>query len=377
MSLGAQAGPDAADAGSADAAAVPGRVARRLPTAVKRTLAGIAGVALMAGSASGFYLTADAFDERIEVVIAARPLSRGDVLTAADLARAEALLGGIPYIGWTPDIGDALAGFALSDDVPAGGLVGPHLLVASASEPIGDELEVVVPLDTSLAPSGVTEGELVLLIDPGVPPSDDGPGRPRSVMRVLELRGFDGSSVRMFVAPEEWVWWRSLTARLGTTPMALPVPLGGDPADLAHRLDRLWTAEHADAASALHPFGDGWLDQAAPGELEVLVPIDASLAPSGVAEGDLVLLVDPGAAPSGGSSGRPRSVLRSLVLEHYEPGVLGIWAEPEEWAWWDALPLNLGAAPMVLRVAPGTDVDDVAERLDDQWLSQWQQAGAN
>jgi len=98
---------------------------------------------------------------------------------------------------------------------------------------------------------------------------------------------------------------------------------------------------------------------------------------AGVAEGDLVLLVDPGAAPSGGSSGRPRSVLRSLVLEHYEPGVLGIWAEPEEWAWWDALPLNLGAAPMVLRVAPGTDVDDVAERLDDQWLSQWQQAGAN
>ena len=119
------------------------------------------------------------------------------------------------------------------------------------------------------------------------------------------------------------------------------------------------------------------MQEAAPGELEVLVPIDTSLAPSGVSRGDLVLLVDPGAAAAGGNAGRPRSVLRAVVLEHYEPGVLGIWAEPEEWAWWDALPVRLGAAPMVLRVAPGTDVSDVADRLNDQWLSQWQQAQAS
>lgn len=344
---------------------------------MRRVLLAVLGIVLLAGSVAGFYLTAGAFDERIEVVVASRPLSKGDVLTASDVTRADAILGEIPYIGWTPEVGDALAGFALSDDVPAGGLVGPHLLVASASEPIGDELEVVVPLDTSLVPSGVAEGDVVLLIDPGVTPSDNGPGRPRSVMRVLELRGFDGSNVRMFVAPEEWVWWRSMAARLGATPMALPVPLGGDPADLAERLDQLWATEYADATSALHQFGDGWLDEAAPGELEVLVPIDASLAPSGVAEDDLVLLVDPGAAPSGGNAGRPRSVLRALVLEHYEPGVLGIWAEPEEWAWWDALPSNLGAAPMVLRVAPGTDVNNVTQRLNEQWLSQWQRTQAS
>ena len=73
------------------------------------------------------------------------------------------------------------------------------MLVPASSEPIGDELEVVVPLDTSLAPSGAFEGDVALLIDPGATPSGDGPGRPRSVIRQLELRGFDGSSVRLFV----------------------------------------------------------------------------------------------------------------------------------------------------------------------------------
>ena len=124
----------------------------------------------------------------------------------------------------------------------------------------------------------------------------------------------------------------------------------------------------------MHPFGQEWLTQGAPGELEVLVPLDTSLAPSGVAEGDLVLRVDPGAPASGRSAGRPRSVLREVTLDHYRDGVLGIWAQPEEWAWWAALPARLGAAPMALRVASGTATRDVARRLDEQWLSQWQQS---
>lgn len=361
----------------AASAAEPKRQRRRLSAAARRALLAFLGVALLAGSVAGFYLTSDAFDDRISVVVVAEPIARGHILSSDDLAAAEVHLGDIPYIEWTPDAAAALSGFAISDHIPAGGLVGPHMLVSASSEPIGDELEVVVPLDVSLAPSGASEGDLALLIDPGVTPSGDGPGRPRSVIRLLELRGFDGSSARLFVPPEEWVWWRTLPNALGATPMALPVPLGGDAADLTARLDALWAAEHAEATAALHPFGEDWLAEGAPGELEVLVPIDTSLAPSGVARGDLVLLVDPGAAAAGGSAGRPRSVLRAVVLEHYEPGVLGIWAEPEEWVWWHALPARLGAAPMVLRVAPGTDVSDVAERLNQQWRSQWQQSQAS
>ncbi len=356
--------------------AKPMRARRKLSAASRRVVLVGLGVVLVVGSILGFYVAADAFDDRVRVVVASRPIARGQILDPSDLSQAEAHLGDIPYIAWTPDAANSLAGFAVSDQIPGGGLVGPHMLVPAASKPIGDELEVVVPLDTSLSPSGAAEGDVALLIDPGKTPSGDGSGRARSVMRVIELRGFDGSSARMFVPPEEWVWWRSLQRMLGATPMALPVPLGGDAADLAERLDRLWAVEHAEATAALHPFGDEWLDEAQPGELEVLVPIDTSLAPSGVAQGDLVLLIDPGAAAAGGGAGRPRSVLRAVVLEHYEPGVLGVWAEPEEWAWWDALPANLGAAPMVLRVAPASDIDDVAERLNEQWLAQWQQAGA-
>ncbi|MYI26466.1 MAG: hypothetical protein F4064_00065 [Acidimicrobiales bacterium] len=376
MSPAASDEPDADVAGGDGDAAVPGRVRRRLSSASKRILTAVAGLALLGGSVAGFYYFADAFDERTRVVVAASDIGRGQVLTEADLTWAWALLGDITHIPWTPDAAPGLAGLAAAEPIPAGTLVAPHLLTVVSSQPVGDELEAVVPLDASLAPSDVREGEMVLLIDPGVVPSGDGPGRPRSVLRQLVLRGFDGSSMRLFVPPAEWAWWRGLPAKLGATPLVLPLPLGGDGAELSARLDALWAAEHAEATAALHPFGQDWLAQGARGELEVLVPLDTSLAPSGVAEGDLVLLVDPGAPPSGGSAGRPRSVLRAVTLDHYRDGVLGIWAQPEEWAWWESLPARLGAAPMALRVAPGTATRDVARRLDEQWLWQWQQSQA-
>lgn len=367
---------DAAVPGADDepgSAGVPQRLRRRLGSAAQRALMALGGVVLVGGSVAGFWWTADAFDERVRVVVAAGPIPRGQVLTAGDLAPADALLGDIPHLEWSPQAAAAVAGFAVSDHVPAGGLIGPHLLVDAGSGPMGDVLEAVVPVDTSLSPGGAVEGDVALLIDPGAPPSGDGPGRVRSVLRTVTLTGFDGSSFRVLAPPEEWVWWRALPRALGAPPMVLPVPLGGDPAGLAARLDALWATEHAAATAALHPFGEEWLSRGAPGELEVLVPIDASLAPSGIAQGDTVLLVDPGAAAGGGSAGRPRSVLRAVVLKHYRDGVLGVWAQPEEWAWWEALPGRLGAAPMALRVPPGTDTAEVAARLDEQWLTQWQQ----
>ena len=91
--------------------------------------------------------------------------------------------------------------------------------------------------------------------------------------------------------------------------------------------------------------------EAGPGELEVIVDLDASLAPSGVAEGDLVLLVDPGAAPLGNDSGRAQSVIGMLELVNYAGGQMQMFVGPEEWLYWRSLPDDLGAAPMVLPVA--------------------------
>ncbi len=330
-------------------------------------------MALMILSVAGFWATAAAFDERIAVVVAARDLPEGHVLGAADVAAAEVLLGDVPHIAWTADAPGALEGLAVRHGLAAGSLVGADVLVEPSAGAFGDMLEVVVPLDASLVPSGVREGDVVLLIDPGLAPSHGRAGRPRSVIRTLELAGFDGSAMRLFVPPAQWVWWRALPAELGAVPMVLPVPLGGDAVALASELDGLWAAAYEQEAAALQPFGAGWRAHAAPGELEVLTPLDLGLAPSGVAQGDLVLLVDPGAPRGSAGGGRPRSVLRAVRLEHYEDGVLGVWAQPAEWVWWKSLPERLGAAPMVLRVPEGTDTGTVAEELNDRWRRQWEQ----
>lgn len=352
--------------------AVPERTRRRLPRAAKRALVGLAGLVLMAASVAGFWATAAAFDQRIAVAVAARDLPRGHVLTAADLSSAEVLLGDVPHVVWSHGTAEALAGLALERALPAGSLVTADMLVEPSVGAFGDALEVVVPVDTSLSPSGVHEGDTVLLIDPGVAPSHQQPGRRRSVIRSLALAGFDGSSMRLFVPPAEWVWWRALPAELGAAPMVLPVPLGGDAAALAADLDELWAASYEREAAALHPFGDEWRAQAAPGELEVIIALDLSLAASAITEGDLALLVDPG-VPRGSGGGRPRSVLRAVRLEHYRDGMLGVWAEPREWVWWRTLPQRLGAAPMVLRVTEGSDTDAVADELNDRWRRAWEQ----
>lgn len=326
----------------------------------------------MAASVLGFWWTAAAFDERTPVVVATRDLPAGHVLSASDLTSAAVLLGDIPYIAWTADAPGALAGLAVDSLVPAGSLIGTHLLAEPSQGAFGNALEVVVPVDASLAPSGVGEGDTVLLIDPGVAPSSAGAGRPRSVIRTLRLDSFDGSAMRLFVAPAQWVWWRALPAELGASPMVLPVPLGGDPESLAAELDRLWAASHETEVAALSPFGDQWRTQSVPGRLEVIVPLDLSLVPSGIAEGELALLVDPGAPRDGTGGGRPRSVLRSVRLDHYRDGMLGIWAEPAEWVWWRSLPSRLGAVPMVLRVPDGTDTAAMADELDEQWHQAWE-----
>ena len=127
-----------------DSAGVPQRVRRRLGSTARRALMALGGAVLAGGSVAGFWWTADAFDERVQVVVAAGPIPRGQVLTAGDLAPADALLDGIPHLEWSPQAAAALAGFAVSDHVPAGGLIGPHLLVDAGSRPMGDMLEAVV-----------------------------------------------------------------------------------------------------------------------------------------------------------------------------------------------------------------------------------------
>ncbi len=355
------------------AAGVPTRAPRRLSGGARRVVVAAAGLLLAAGSIAGFVRTADAFDERAAVVVAARDLPRGHVLSAGDLDAALVLPGAVPHLEWSDAAAAALAGLAVTHSVPAGSLVTAGMLAGPAAGAFGDRLEVLVPVDTSLAPSGVAEGDLVLLIDPGAAPSGSGPGRARRVIDTLVAESLAGNALRLFAPPAEWVQWRTLAARLGGLPLVLPVPLGGDAAGLAAELNAVWAADHQMAAAAGSPLGAVWETAGGPGLLQTVVAVDVSLSASGVAQGDLALLVDPGVPLDAASGGRPRSVLRSVRLDHYRDGLLGIWAEPAEWVWWQSLAQRLGAAPMLLRVSPDADTDAVSADLNEAWRKHWEQ----
>ena len=116
--------------------------------------------------------------------------------------------------------------------------------------------------------------------------------------------------MRLLLPPEEWAQWEALLEDVGGTLMVVEPEAGADEEETMRRLDTVWAAQWAAKVEEVAQSIAAAEPEAGPGELEVIVSLDAGLVPSGVAEGDLVLLIDPGAAPLGNDSGRPRSVLR-------------------------------------------------------------------
>ena len=359
---------------SAPSAARAKKARRQMPESTKRLLLIILGVLVLVGSVAGFYLTSDAFDERVAVLVAARDISAGDTLSAADFGSDLVVAGAIPHLPYTPSVPAAFEGTVAIQAIPRGALVRYEMIAEVSTELDGVGLEVIVPLDLTLATDDVAEGKTVLLVDPGVEPAEGDEGRPRRVVREFVLTGFEGSQMRLLLPPEEWAEWEALLEDVGGTLMAVDLEPGTDIEETRRRLDAVWLTQWqvqvdeiaaAAAAAAAEP-------QAGPGELEVIVSLDAGLTPSGVAEGDLVLLIDPGAAPLGNDPGRPRSVIGTMELVNYAGGQMQMFVPPEEWLYWRTLPDGLGAAPMVLPVPDGTDVGDMVERLNDQWYAAWQ-----
>ena len=121
------------------------------------------------------------------------------------------------------------------------------------------ELEVTVPLDTSLAATEPSEGDTVLVVDPGHPPEGDDVGRPRRVLQAIELVNFDGAAMRLVVPLSEWLeWfeWVRLPEELGAAPIILPLPEGADADNETARLNEEWRNEWLAAAGEL-PASEG------------------------------------------------------------------------------------------------------------------------
>ena len=365
-------------ADSAPAAATAEKRRRRMPASTKRLLIILLGILVLFFSVMGFYWTSDAFDARVPVMVSARAIEAGDTVSAADFGSDLVVVGSIPHVPWSASAAFLFDGMVAARLIRAGTLVRPDMFIEAETAAVGVELEVVVPLDLSLATGEVSEGELVLLVDPGVEPVEGDEGRPRQVVRQFTLTNFDGSQMQLFLAPEEWAEWEALLADVGGTLLVVDLGVGADPAETSQRLDAVWldqwSAAAAEVAAAVAAAEAG--PQAGPGELEVIVSLDASLVPSGVAEGDLVLLIDPGAEPLGNDPGRPAKVIDTLLLENFADGQMQMFVQPEDWLYWRSLPEELGADPLVLPVADGTDVEDMSARLDAEWHAIWQQAVA-
>ena len=369
---------DAADApADAGPAAARAKKARQpMAQSTRRLLFIIAGVFVLVGSVAGFYLTNDAFDDRTAVLVAARDIEAGEILSSADVGSDLVVVGAIPHIAWSPETPLLFEGLVAAQPIPAGALVRFDMVIQVETHDV--VLEIMVPLDISLATEEVSEGTQVLLVDPGADPVEGDEGRPRRIVRQFEVTDFDGARMRLLVPPEEWAQWEALLADVGGTLMVVTPQAGLDVEETIQRLDAVWhtqwSAAVEEVAAAVAAAQSGPV--AGPGELEVIVVLDASLAPSGVAEGDLVLLVDPGVEPLGNDQGRPRKVFDTLELQNYADGQIQMFVGPEEWLYWGSLAEDLGADPMVLPVADGTDVDDISERLNAQWEAAWDRAKA-
>lgn len=158
------------------------------------------------------------------------------------------LLNGVWQSEWEARVARAAAALLSTEPQPGSGQ-----LALSA------ELEVTVPLDTSLAATELSEGDTVLMVDPGQPPDGDGEGRPRRVLRAIELENFDGAAMRLIVPLNEWLeWfeWVRLPEELGATPMVLPIPEGTSADDEIARLNEEWRNEWLAAIGEL-PASEG------------------------------------------------------------------------------------------------------------------------
>ena len=161
----------------------------------------VAGVLLMLASIGVFVMFSAMTNNRVDVLVAATEIAKGDTVSADSLTSASADIGAIAHIPWSPSAPLAFEGMVAAQTIPAGGLVGAEMLIDPAADGADVQFQIVVPIDASMVIGEVSDGDVVLLVDPGQAPAGRNPGFPRSVIRPFELRNFDGSAMVLQVPP--------------------------------------------------------------------------------------------------------------------------------------------------------------------------------
>lgn len=172
-----------------------------LPRGRRRYPELLLGLLLVVGGALGGVLVFQRSSDRIVVVGAARELTRGTVLTRADVIAVE--VGTLP-IGASTSAGDAstLLGKRLLVDVPAGVLIAPNVVT---DQQLLEASEALIPLalTRSAVPSGLTRGDFVRVVISFPNQGIDGPA-PEVLADTVEVFDIDtpedfGDAVRVTV----------------------------------------------------------------------------------------------------------------------------------------------------------------------------------
>ena len=67
-------------------------------------------------------------------------------------------------------------------------------------------------------------------------------------------------------------------------------------------------------------------------------------------------------------------MVQPLELTDFDGATARLFAPPEEWRRWSALPFDLGASPLALPVEPGTDAGATADSLNALWQEEYDRA---
>ena len=228
----------------------PGAAARRggRGRPRRRVVLVAGGVLVLAVAVVGYLLTSGIFDEpevATGALVAAVDIAPGTVVAGSDFTFVEADLGAVPHVPWSPEAPSLFEGLVSVGRIAAGMPVVEAMFRTSSRPRSRTSWRSPWSWTSPPLPARSSRATWSCSWTPAPPPPSrtrDGPGRSSPPW---ELQQFDGSATRLFVQPEEWVFWSNLAVDLGAAPQVLPVPLGGDAEEMTARLTEAWQADHA------------------------------------------------------------------------------------------------------------------------------------
>ena len=315
-----------------------------IPRHRRRAVYAVLGIALFIGAIGTFRLASDAFDDRTPVVVALAAVEEGATFAAGDLGRAEALVDGIAHMPWTPGIEESLTGFIATANVEPGTLIYEGLFAEPdplAAPTNSIEIQLRVAPHGSSAP--LTPEETALLIAEGTKPALT-EGQPRRIVGPpVQLRHFEAGILRLYPTPA--TWYETWTTYITAGPLQALVVDPDHAEEIATALSDGWLAEW-EANKVVAGF-------AAPGsgDLDMVLPLDASLTEGPIRNGDTVLII------AGGSDALAEDAQPPRVLEHRfldgwnatDSSLRLFGLTPTDWVYYRSL-LH-GPPPLVLKVS--------------------------